>query len=92
MLVINKTRSMIGRRNPLDPDNWNLRSLGALRDPLHADHDARLLVNGIVMAPISPREPLIPNATEMLNFGGVIGYRLYILIEKRKASWLRSRP
>ena len=84
MLVINKTRSMIGRRNPLDPDKLGifgrLASFVILFTLVTMPVSA---VNGIVTVFISLSGTLDPETQqEMLNFGGVIGYRLYILIEE----------
>ena len=81
MLLINKWRTTRGRKNPIDPDKNGfigrifsfLLVLFLLTMPITA-------LNGILtVLYVMLNNP--PNAEEVLNFGGIIGYSIYVRID-----------
>ena len=81
MLLINKWRTTRGRKNPIDPDkNGFLGRLFSL-----------LLVLFLLTMPITALNGILTvfyvminnptNAEEVLNFGGIIGYSIYVRID-----------
>jgi tetratricopeptide (TPR) repeat protein len=81
MLLINKWRTTRGRKNPIDPDKNGLVGrlfsfllvLFLLTMPITA-------LNGILTVfYVMINEP--PNSEEILNYGGIIGYSLFVRID-----------
>ena len=81
MLLINKWRTARGRKNPIDPDKNGI--IGRLF--------SFLLVMFLLTMPITALNGILtvfyvmlnnpPNAEEVLNFGGIIGYSIYVRID-----------
>ena len=81
MLMIGKFRSWLGKKNPIDPDKLGFvgRSFSfvllifLLTMPLTA-------INGIVtVIYVMVNEPV--NSEEILNYGGILGHRVYLFIQ-----------
>ena len=81
MLVIGKWRTILGRPNPIDPDRVGfvgrvfsiILFMFLLTMPFTA-------INGIVTVfHVMVNKP--DNATDILNYGGIIGHELYLLVQ-----------
>lgn len=81
MLLINKWRTANGRPNPIDPDKAGLVSrLFSLILVIFLATMPITALNGIVTVfYILVNEP--NNATEVLNYGGIIGHSIYVRID-----------
>ncbi|MDE0557851.1 MAG: tetratricopeptide repeat protein [Candidatus Poseidoniaceae archaeon] len=81
MLLINKWRTANGRPNPIDPDKAGLVSrLFSLILVIFLATMPITALNGIVTVfYILVNEP--DNATEILNYGGIIGHSIYVRID-----------
>ncbi|RJU84990.1 MAG: tetratricopeptide repeat protein [Candidatus Poseidoniales archaeon] len=81
MLLINKWRTTRGRKNPIDPDKNGvigrlfsfLLVLFLLTMPITALNGILTVFYVMVNAP--------PNSEEILNYGGIIGYSLFVRID-----------
>lgn len=81
MLLINKWRTSRGRPNPIDPERAGfigrvfsfLLVVFLMTMPITAINGILTVVHVMVSQP--------PNAEEILNFGGIIGYTIYINID-----------
>ena len=81
MLLINKWRTTRGRKNPIDPDKNGL--IGRVF--------SLLLVLFLLTMPITALNGILtvfyvmlnapPNSEEILNYGGIIGYSLFVRID-----------
>ncbi|HII78409.1 MAG TPA: tetratricopeptide repeat protein [Candidatus Poseidonia sp.] len=81
MLLINKWRTTRGRKNPIDPDKNGvigrlfsfLLVLFLLTMPITALNGILTVFYVMINAP--------PNSEEILNYGGIIGYSLFVRID-----------
>lgn len=84
MLVIGKWRTILGRKNPIDPDKVGfvgrifsiILFMFLLTMPFTA-------INGIVTVfHVMVNDP--NNATDILNYGGILGHELYLLVQNHE--------
>ena len=84
MLVIGKWRTILGRKNPIDPDKVGfvgrifsiILFMFLLTMPFTA-------INGIVTVfHVMVNDP--DNATDILNYGGILGHELYLLVQNHE--------
>ncbi len=96
MLVIGKWRTILGRKNPIDPDRvgfvGRLFSLILFMFLLTMPFAA---INGIVTVfHVMVNKP--DNATDVLNYGGIIGHELYLLVQNHpiisQIEYLKTLP
>ncbi len=81
MLLINKWRTARGRKNPIDPDkNGFIGRLFSFLLVLFLMTMPITALNGILtVVYVMINNP--PNAEEVLNYGGIIGYSLFLRID-----------
>ena len=96
MLVIGKFRTILGRKNPIDPDKvgfvGRLFSIILFMFLLTMPFTA---INGIVTVfHVMVNDP--DNATDILNYGGILGHELYLLVQNHaifsQIEYLKTLP